>query len=207
VNASQKKVFDYVRKNPAVTAVEVARALGKTSANARYHLMRLVEDGNVEIVGDRNGLGRGRPEQLYRLSRTAEGNNLGLLSAALLTEWKGAPVKYKFPNLMEKLALQMAGEISLDWKTHITRRLADAVVRLNRLHYHSRWEATVSGPRLILGNCPYGEIIGSHPELCKMDAHLMQLLLGASVEQTAKLEQSLRGGIFCAFLILDNLNR
>ncbi len=201
LNESQKRVIEYIRKNPAVSAVEVGRALGKTAADARHHLARLEEDGLVEVIGERRSGGRGRPEQLYRLSGMAVGDNLGLLAGALLNELQANLGKKGETALLQGLARYLAGKESPETMLHITRRLQVSVGRLNQLHYQARWEATASGPRLVLSNCPYGEIIREHPELCRMDAHIMEVLLGVPAEQTAKLEHSPRGGIFCAFLV------
>jgi predicted ArsR family transcriptional regulator len=84
---------------------------------------------------------------------------------------------------------------------HLMRRLARCVDRLNGLHYHARWEAHAAGPRIILGHCPYITIINEHPELCRMDALLLQGQLDHAVEQLVKLETSERGLRYCVFAV------
>ena len=84
----------------------------------------------------------------------------------------------------------------------LTRRLAQAVDRLNELHYQARWEAGASGPRIILGHCPYGGIVESHPELCRVDAFFLEECVGMSAQLTAKLEPGRQGLPFCLFALI-----
>ena len=79
-----------------------------------------------------------------------------------------------------------------------------AIERLNELHYQARWEASAAGPRLIMGHCPYAAIVADHPELCRMDAFLLETRLNASVEQIAKLQLSEKSLPFCAFLMVGD---
>jgi len=103
---------------------------------------------------------------------------------------------------LRSVAEQLAGVT--DVKVPVMKRLVRAVERLNELHYQARWEASAAGPRLILGHCPYVAIVADHPELCRMDAFLLETRLGSSVEQTAKLQLSEKGLPFCAFLMVGN---
>jgi predicted ArsR family transcriptional regulator len=86
----------------------------------------------------------------------------------------------------------------------VMKRLVRTVGRLNELHYQARWEASVAGPRLILGHCPYAAIVANHPELCRMDGFLLEMRLGSSVDQIAKLQLSDKGLPFCAFIWAGN---
>jgi predicted ArsR family transcriptional regulator len=75
---------------------------------------------------------------------------------------------------------------------------------LNELQYQARWEASAWGPRLILGHCPYAAIVSDHPELCRMDAFLLETKIGKPVEQTGKLQINDTGLPFCTFLMVGN---
>jgi predicted ArsR family transcriptional regulator len=96
------------------------------------------------------------------------------------------------------VAERLAGDT--DVKVPVTKRLVRAVARLNELHYRARWEASAAGPRVILGHCPYTAIVADYPELCRMDAFLLETRLGSAVTQTAKLQLNAKGLPFCAFL-------
>jgi predicted ArsR family transcriptional regulator len=71
--------------------------------------------------------------------------------------------------------------------------------RLSALHYEPRWEARAAGPEIILGHCPFASIIARHPELCQLDAHLLEQGL---VRQAAKLEPNQRGLPICIFAVI-----
>jgi predicted ArsR family transcriptional regulator len=84
----------------------------------------------------------------------------------------------------------------------LARKLANCIDHLNTMHYHSRWEAHASGPRIIFESCPYASVIAAHPELCRMDQKLLERHLGGNVEQTAKLEKGSRTIPVCVFSII-----
>jgi predicted ArsR family transcriptional regulator len=190
---TRQKILDFLKRNKSVSSREIARALHMTSANARYHLGILSADGRVEVVSQQQ-IGRGRPEKIYKLAKTVVGDNLSMLADALLTEADESLD-------IEAVGKRIAGA-STDASQPLMRRLATAVDRLNKMHYQARWEAGAAGPRVILGQCPYATIIGGHPELCSMDTALLGELLGADLEQTAKLESGAGGVPFCAFELL-----
>jgi predicted ArsR family transcriptional regulator len=73
------------------------------------------------------------------------------------------------------------------------------VEKLNQMNYHARWEAGAEGPRILFGHCPYAAIIARHPELCKMDASLLEELMGRSATQTSKIGRD--GSLLCVFVL------
>jgi predicted ArsR family transcriptional regulator len=100
--------------------------------------------------------------------------------------------------LGEKLAQAMQpGEAGAG--AHPAQRLVRAVEALNRAQYEARWEPRPDAPQLILGHCPYWQVIAEHPWLCQMDATMLEALTGASVEQTARLADDGKQGQRCIF--------
>jgi predicted ArsR family transcriptional regulator len=85
----------------------------------------------------------------------------------------------------------------------LTKRLSQTIQVLSQHHYQARWEAHSDGPRLLLGHCPYAAILEKHPELCRMDAYILEELVGTSVEQVARLARNSRGMTFCIFRIRE----
>ena len=84
-----------------------------------------------------------------------------------------------------------------DVEQSTTARLALAVKKLNGLRHQARWEAGAEGPRVIFGRCPYAAVIAQHPELCAMDAALLNELIGRPVQQIAKI--GTQGSSRCLF--------
>ncbi|MEK6220665.1 MAG: hypothetical protein N2D54_00260, partial [Chloroflexota bacterium] len=83
----------------------------------------------------------------------------------------------------------------------LTYKLGEAVDRLNELKYRAHWEAHSDGARIIFGQCPYAEIIGEHPELCQMDAELLNNLIHSSVRQESKIAYYPLGPHKCVFVL------
>ena len=98
----------------------------------------------------------------------------------------------------------MPGEPSDGVREHLSRRLARTIRSLNHLNYEARWEAHANSPRIILNHCPYAAIIANHPELCQVDALMLQKALGVSVTQQIKLGHNAQGLPFCVFQLGGN---
>lgn len=191
---ARQKILAFLKKQNIATATEIGAALRVTSANARHHLSLLAADGLVEAVSLRGQGQRGRPRKIYRLGNAVLGDNLAGLADALLAQ----VLPEEAQSTLDALGRVLAGPPP-ERSTPLMRRLALTVARLNAMRYHARWEAHITGPRLALGHCPYAAIIARRPELCRMDAVLLQTLLGTGVEQLAKLEQTETGNVYCLF--------
>lgn len=204
MKTSRQRLLEFVYARKIVSAGELSRALQMTEANARHHLAILQEQGLVEVVGERPPQGKGRPAQLFGPSKQALGNNLARLAKALLAEmadegWAVRVARRMAADEETPLPLPASSARAQEGGGHLTQRLVHTVQRLNELHYQARWEAHAGGPRLILRNCPYAAIIEKHPELCQVDAALLEQLAGAPVEQIAKLAPERGGGVVCVF--------
>ena len=188
---SRQKILIHFTKIRTASAREISRSLKMSPATVRHHLRVLVADGRLEMSFVRSREGRGRPEKVYSLPRSALGDNLAALGDAVLSE-AGTSVH------MEILAKRLAGEANFS-NQPIARRLNASVERLNQMSYHARWEAGPQGPRLIFGHCPYAALIGKHPELCQMDEALLGQLMGDAVTQMFKIGKE--GSSLCVFAL------
>jgi predicted ArsR family transcriptional regulator len=199
---ARQRILEYMRTHHGVSAAELARALRVSAANVRHHLAHLAGDGRVQVLGERSGESRGRPTQVYGLSDAALGDNLSGLADAALGEWLAGLSPLQVEQAVKALSRRLQNRIPLPpdaSRMHMTRRLALAIDGLNRLGYQARWEAHATGPRVIFGHCPYAAVISAHPELCRMDAHLLEAQLAEPVRQAARLERNERGLPVCVF--------
>ena len=190
LTTSRQKVLAYVKKTGNASARGIARALKMSAPAVRHHLAILNLDGRIETVEPRRRGTRGRPEKVYSVSQAALGDNLPVLADALLTQL-GTRVKL---GAVANHILD-AGEFT---KLPIGKRLSLLVEKLSGMNYQPRWEAGGEGPRVIFGRCPYVGVVESHPELCKMDAALLERALGRTVLASAKKESKGRG--LCPFI-------
>jgi len=201
--ATRLRILDYLRKQQTASVNELSRILAMTGANVRHHLAVLESNDLIELVSQER-VGRGRPVNIYGLSRRILGDGLDILAGAmfecLLLE---TPETVREAGL-RSLALRLGGKDMPDPSSSLPRRLTLAVDRLNELHYQARWEASIDGARIILGHCPYAAIIGTYPELCRMDTHLLEQRSGSPVEQVTRLQRSAKGYPFCVFRVARN---
>jgi len=198
--STRSRILDYLHKYQSATVSELSSILGLTGANIRHHLAVLTENEQVELVGRRLE-GRGRPSGVYGLSHRLLGEGFEMLAGALLDQSFSENENQGSGSKLKSLAMKILGADPHEEQGSVPARLGRTINKLNELHYMSRWEAGAKGPRVILGNCPYAGIIAHRPELCRMDDHILSLLLGLPVEQIVKLQPGKNGLPFCAFLV------
>jgi DeoR family suf operon transcriptional repressor len=191
MTTARQKVLTYFSKTRTASAREISRALKMSAATVRHHLRVLASDGRLEMASARVRDGKGRPEKIYSLPRSAMGDNLAALSDALLAE-AGFGVR------MEALAKRLVGESNFAGQP-LVKRLNLTVEKLNQMNYHSRWEAGSEGPRIIFSHCPYASVIEKHPELCRMDETMLKEWMDQSVAQISKAGKD--GSSVCVFAI------
>ncbi len=209
MKTARQRILDFIQNHRAATVAELSQALQSSSSNIRHHLSILQEQGAIEVIGERPADGRGRPMKVFALAERYRGNNLGLLVNALLEELLPGLANGERQMFYRRLAERMAEKIRrtaqpIAAKTssdHLTRRLYETVQQLSAAHYQARWEARSDAPRLILGHCPYAAILGAHPEFCMVDALIIEMLLGAGVEQTRRLARDEHGLRYCRFRV------
>ncbi|MBN1668360.1 MAG: ArsR family transcriptional regulator [Anaerolineales bacterium] len=195
---TRQQILTYLQQHRMASAVQLSHALQVTSANIRHHLNIMQEQKLVEVIGQAPGRGRGRPAYLYSLTPEALADNLENLVSALLHAFLRAEEDQVQARQIEKLAAHLIPQ-SAPPDASLRTRLEAAVEALNQQAYQARWEAHASGPRLILGHCPYATILDQHPELCQLDAALLARLLGQPVQQIARLQYGPQGIPHCIF--------
>jgi predicted ArsR family transcriptional regulator len=191
MTTARQKVLSYFEKSRTASGREIARALKMSPATVRHHLRVLVSDGRLVLDSLRGRDGRGRPEKIYTLPKSALGDNLSALSDALLTEANSAVS-------MEALARRLAGGVNFADEP-LTKRLNQTIEKFNEMNYHAHWEAGSEGPRVLFGHCPYAEILEKHPELCKLDVTLLKEWMAQPARQILRMGKE--GSTVCVFAV------
>ena len=198
MDTTRQRILQQISSKHSLSASELSLTLGTTPANIRHHLAILLKEGAIEILEQRPGAGRGRPTRLYALAQQARAHNLDKLADALLLELlEGLQPEERLSALGRiagRLGKQSGGG-------NLTQRLNACVRLLNEMNYQARWEARSSGPRLVFGHCPYAMILSQHPELCQVDASMLEAVLDTHVVQTARLVPARQGGKVCIFAV------
>ena len=191
------RLIEYIRVKKVVSAAELARVLKITAADARHHLASL-EDEGVVVVVDTRVQGRGRPTQLYRLTRDINRHNLDALTSAVLNVWLGDVTEAERDGALRKIAASLTAGCNHPGG-NLTQRLTYTVRRLNEMNYLARWEAHIEAPRILITHCPYALVVSDHPETCRMDAFVINNLLGQPVTQISTMGKCATGEMQCIF--------
>lgn len=200
MQSTRQAILAYLEDHHTASALQLSRALQVTPANVRHHLKALRAEGSVELTRQDIPAGRGRPTLLYTTARRAQTHNLIALCDLALAELMDDISAERRTDHLKKLARRLSGDLGAAGGA-LPRRLIATVQRLNLLHYKARWEAHADAPRIILEHCPYAAIIEKHPELCQMDAHLIEELAALPAVQRAKQARSLAGPPQCIFVL------
>jgi predicted ArsR family transcriptional regulator len=201
---SRQKILSYIIEQQNTTVEELSKVFRVTPANIRHHLSILTEQGSVKVIGQKAVSEKGRPAQIYCASRLSDQNNLDLLSDSLLCTLMCNVV----PNERHKYIDNIAEHIASQYKTGFinpTRRLYSTIYALNRMNYQAHWEAHIENPRIMLGHCPYHAILDIHPELCMIDASMLEHLLQAQVKHVEKQTVNIKGIPQCIFIIMNSV--
>ena len=193
------RLLEYLEEKQIATSQELSWALRVTPADVRHHISALLNDGSIQIIGEREPQGPGRPARLFSLSNKQKSDNLLLLLETLLIEISSEKLSNESTNRLRSIANRFMATSQIP--ENLTQRLYLAIKRLNELNYHARWEAQKENPKIILGNCPYSAIIHNRPEICFIDKYLIEGLLSTRVEQETKLLRDNRGYATCVFNI------
>ncbi len=189
VTTARQKVLAYFKKQHVASAAQIGRGLNMSAATVRHHLSIMLADGRIEMLGENRKAGRGRPVKLYKLSEKTLGDNLALLSGAVLREWLNGLTPSKRDVAVKKISGALISQIGTSQpEVPAAKRLALVIEKLNALHYQARWEAGAEGPRILFGHCPYAAIIKNHPELCQIDSEMLSSVLQSAARQTAKID-------------------
>lgn len=197
--STRQLILEFLENKQIATAPEIARAMNMTSANARHHISILLAEGAIVKTGERRSRERGRPSLLYALSGHTQQHNLDRLCSALLDEFMLDKTRDEVALVLKRIASRLL--IDGDFSPNLTQQLYKAIIKLNEMHYNARWEAHADAPYLILGFCPYARILDDYPELCVLDRHLIEKLLGRPARQIERLAKDERGAVSCKFLI------
>ncbi len=183
---------------PVLTAREISSHTGLSPVDVRYHLKILLREKQIEeIPTDLNPTGKvGRPAKKYRLAAKNHPDNLEMLILGLLKRISSHPPDTLF---WEGLAEYIFPKNPVH---PLPTKLRQAMEVLEKLHYTPRWEASQSGPRILLRTCPFASLWKQHPQICAFDQKMLEQLTGISYAQHQCMHQNTEK--FCVFLPKSN---
>lgn len=199
MDTTRQRILEQLKIKHSLSAAELSSTLGTTPANIRHHLGILLQEGVIEGAGQLRERRRGRPTRLYHLARQAHAHNLDSLAEALLDELLEGLTPAERQAALRRIARRLGNPSTSS--ANLTQRLNACVKLFNEMNYQARWEARAPQPRFVLSHCPYATILSRHPELCQIDASLLEEMLDTSVTQSARLSPAPQGGNVCIFMV------
>jgi predicted ArsR family transcriptional regulator len=181
--SSDISIVDHLRKQPAMSVVELAAAMRVTATAVRQRLTRLMAQGYVERSEARAP--RGRPSHVYTLTakgRRKSGSNFSDLAMALwqeVREIKDPEVRRGLlARISQRLAGNYAGKIDGTNMAERMQSLADLFAQRE-----IPFEVTAEGglPVLTAHACPYPDLPEQDKSICAMERMMFSELLGEDV--------------------------
>jgi predicted ArsR family transcriptional regulator len=206
---TRDKVLGAVLESGPVSAAELGRSLGFTSAAVRRHLDALSRDGLIEVKPVRNpATGAGRPARRYVLSQggqTRLGNDYLDIARAALSQLgeSGGPgaveafARSRFTALEDKYRplVEAAGSELEDRAQALAEALsADGFVSSTRTVGENAAHPAMLSVQLCQGHCPVQELAAEFPAFCDQETEVFSRLLGVDVRRLSTLA---RGGHVC----------
>ena len=186
--STRQRVIETLHMQRFATAREIGHLLQITPADARHHLVTLLQEGVIVPAGISPAQGRGRPGQRYSLASLARPERYDLLAPALLAEALKVLPTSEQESFLRCAMRGLAGEQKPSGS--LTKRLVGAIQRLNELGYAARWEARLAAPHLILERRPFEALFTGLPGTAELDVYLLEALLGAPVRRIGE------GGVY-----------
>ena len=204
MESKREVILAFLKTHGQATLGEIAAHLEVSKQGALRHLESL-ESAGLASVASAQPRGRGRPENVYRLTPLAgehfpDGHRelTGELVDFMTNEQLKAFFERRAARLEAEYAPQLAG---LDFASRV-RELA----RLASEHGHMAEVVEVSGGDLAIRhcNCPIQDVAARTGLPCINEQHMYERLLGADVKRTTWMAEA---GDDCTYVMKENEKR
>jgi predicted ArsR family transcriptional regulator len=159
----------------------------------RHHLNVLQAQGLVAATTVRRSQKVGRPRLVYTLTEEADDlfpQSYGELALHLVSEIKETMGPEQTEDIFRRIAERIAKEAPSTYPGQTFEQRLDQVTGfLGQQGFILRWEKSDDGYVLANINCPYRQVTRQHPEVCAMDAVLLEQLLGVEPEPLGTLRE------------------
>ena len=209
METTREQVLRYVRGRRQATVAQLAAALELSQQAVRRHLDGLRADGLIDARFERHGVGR--PALLFFATERGEElsgraylqllsrlfRHLGKLDASEVGGASGQQVlDTVFAGIAVEVAADHAGEVR---GATLDERVAEATRAREREGIVDGWQKEEDGSfQVINGECPYLRLAEMSDAACRSDRQSIELLVGASVEQTKRIVD---GAAVCEYII------
>ena len=199
--STRGKIVTALRRRHSASAVDLAEAFGLSTNAVRQQLLALERDGYVVERSVRRG--PTKPTLEYSLTPAAEtlfpqryDKMLNAVLAEVRESFGAGALETVLGKLGERAAEKFRGKITAPDVKGRVYELA-ALLRENGVDADVV-ETAAGGIELREHNCPYGQTVGEHPEVCSI---IHTVLHAAVSNDTRQVESIATGGDACRFAI------
>jgi predicted ArsR family transcriptional regulator len=195
------KILAYLQRHGEATIRELEHLLEISTTAVREHLMHLEARG---LIGTRLARqGPGRPKLVYSLRPSAHElfpKEYGTLVTLLLRELSSRQDAQQLQSLLDAVGERLAREYGIQVGTgSLDQRLA----RLQALLVERGIPTDLQqGERTLqLFACPYHDAAREHAEICSMERHMFEQVLGTDMQLEGTIREGKR---HCSFIVKAN---
>lgn len=203
VARSADQLLICLKTRPSCSTADLAKALGTTTEAVRQQLAKLVEQGLVEGVLARAGVGR--PKQLWQLTAAGHGrfpDAHAQLAVQLIQSADEVFGRDGMAQLVEHRGMQQLAEYreQMAAATSLPQRVARLAQLRNEQGYMARMECDGDDFLLIEDHCPICAAATLCQRLCMSELQQFQALMHG-LAQVSREEHLLREGRRCVYRI------
>jgi DeoR family suf operon transcriptional repressor len=198
---TRQQILSHLQRNPGLSAGDLAEHFELSLGAVRHHLAILEKDALIESASMRQPIGR--PCFVYELSEKGEESfpkQYDRLSNVMIDTIKDEQGSMSLRGFLrrvgDRIIKQSGIEITPD--AGIEKRAQTLAEIMGREGFSVDWKHEDNELRIIQHTCPYQSVVGSHPEVCQLDEHLIQTVIG---KQPRRLRHRSKGDCACMFSI------
>lgn len=189
MNDTRQQIITYIKEKNQATVDELAAFMRITPMTVRYHLNVLQRDNFITRSTVRQTTGRGRPQQVYTLTKTADELfpvDYYSLTDYLLDELNVQLGTERVDELFSNIADRLAQEVPPSRKNQTTEeRLDEIKLFLEAKGFVVDWESQEDGYMIHAYSCPYRQIAKSHKQVCLLDKQIISTMLNTTPTRVA----------------------
>jgi len=184
---TRARILHIIKERRESTVDALSEELELTPATVRHHLDILRGKGLVTAPMVRKRTSPGRPQYAYSLTPAANEyfpKKYDVLANLLLAELSSLLSQEEIEQMLQAIGKHMAQEADISSTVDFETRLTQVVEYLNTQGYLARWESDRPRHYLVhIANCPFERVSTEHPEICKIDASLLEHLIRVPVQR------------------------
>lgn len=186
---TRQQIVEYLKEKKQATVDELATYVDLTPMAVRYHLNVLQRDNLIDTSTLRQPGGRGRPQQVYALTKAADELfpvDYYSLTNYLLDELDQRLGSEGVGEIFDSIANRLSGEAPRPKPNQTPEeRLNELKTYLEEKGFVIDWEAEEDSYKIHAYSCPYRQIAREHGHVCLLDKQIIGSMLNTTPTRVA----------------------